>query len=155
MNDFFLFEEKVSSSRNFDFCVFDDSTKQKIFDVIINIFAHQMFHFIMKSETIIIKIKRSNTWSKSAIKTGNHHGICSNVVIVDFEQVLVKEKPFSILEQPGHDRNLAALFNNRSACHLKIGDCGACIKDTTKSLQFAQTPKAYLRRATAYETKEK
>ena len=56
MNDFFLFEEKVSSSRNFDFCVFDDSTKQKIFDVIINIFAHQMFHFIMKSETIIIKI---------------------------------------------------------------------------------------------------
>lgn len=138
MNDFFLFEEKVSSSRNFDFCVFDDSTKQKIFDVIINIFAHQMFHFIMKSETIIIKIKRSNTWSKSAIKTG-----------------LVKEKPFSILEQPGHDRNLAALFNNRSACHLKIGECGACIKDTTKSLQFAQTPKAYLRRATAYETKEK
>ena len=138
MNDFFLFEEKVSPSRNFDFCVFGDSTKQKIFDVIINIFAHQMFHFIMKSETIIIKIKRSNTWSKSAIKTG-----------------LVKEKPFSILEQPGHDRNLAALFNNRSACHLKIGECGACIKDTTKSLQFAQTPKAYLRRATAYETKEK
>ena len=52
--------------------------------------------------------------------------------------------------------NLAVLYSNRAMCYIKIGDNNSCIADCGKSLELAPgNHKALLRRAKAYEDKEK
>ncbi|XP_065063184.1 sperm-associated antigen 1-like [Rhopilema esculentum] len=54
----------------------------------------------------------------------------------------------------GHEFSVAVLLSNRAMCSSKIGDCKGCIKDATESIKLSPTAKAFLRRASAYETIE-
>lgn len=60
-----------------------------------------------------------------------------------------------LIDSKAYRTSLATLFSNRAACYMKTGDCQQCIKDSNKSIEFQSTPKAFVRRATAYETLEK
>ena len=55
-----------------------------------------------------------------------------------------------------HSSSLATLLNNRAACSLKTGQCNSCISDCSRSISLLPlNHKAVLRRARAYEMKEK
>nr|CAB3266503.1 sperm-associated antigen 1 [Phallusia mammillata] len=57
---------------------------------------------------------------------------------------------------PEYSNASALLHNNRAACKLKIGDNNACIEDCTRVLKLKPYDvKALVRRATAYEHKER
>uniref|UniRef100_H2XR49 RNA-polymerase II-associated protein 3-like C-terminal domain-containing protein n=1 Tax=Ciona intestinalis TaxID=7719 RepID=H2XR49_CIOIN len=55
-----------------------------------------------------------------------------------------------------HSCNIALLYNNRAACHLKVGDDKACIADCNEVLILkGMDTKALIRRAYAFEHMEK
>ncbi|XP_065652616.1 sperm-associated antigen 1 isoform X5 [Hydra vulgaris] len=58
-------------------------------------------------------------------------------------------------DSTGFEQALATLLCNRAACYLKSGHCDDCITDCTESINLFPTLKAFLRRATAFETLEK
>ncbi|CAI8055701.1 Sperm-associated antigen 1, partial [Geodia barretti] len=69
-------------------------------------------------------------------------------------------KAVSQLEQENeggeHSVSLATLLNNRAACSLKTGQCNSTISDCSRSISLLPlNHKAVLRRACAYEMKEK
>ncbi|KAK7476480.1 hypothetical protein BaRGS_00032315 [Batillaria attramentaria] len=73
------------------------------------------------------------------------------------EAIRVYSDIISKLEtETGQEVNLSLMYSNRSACHLKTGDCQSAISDCTTSLSFVpHSAKPLLRRATAYETLER
>ena len=68
---------------------------------------------------------------------------------------LAKRQFMLFLDQAGFENALATLFSSRAICQMKMGHCRKCIHDCDKSIQFAPSMKAFLRRASAYETLEK
>ncbi|XP_067649303.1 sperm-associated antigen 1-like isoform X2 [Haliotis asinina] len=56
----------------------------------------------------------------------------------------------------GNEYNLSLLYSNQAACKLKTGDCSSAIADCTMALDYVpHSIKPLLRRASAFETKER
>ncbi|XP_029682367.1 mitochondrial import receptor subunit TOM34 [Takifugu rubripes] len=74
------------------------------------------------------------------------------------EAVLLYSRAISQLEKSSQrgEEDLAILFTNRAAAHLKDGNCGECVADSTRSLELSPfNVKSLLRRAAAYEALER